>query len=466
MRWSLATPYSKPKGKEVNGGCGVTASMEACGASEAGSTPAMRPMIGEAKGMRDFPPAEQIGREQLIGSLKQVFESFGFRPLDTPALERFEVLSAKYAGGDDILNETFSLKDRGERVLGLRYDLTVPLARFIAQNPQLKFPFKRYQISKVWRDGPMGLGRCREFWQCDIDAVGSSSMKADAEILAIASNVFQQLGLDVEIRVSNRKLLNAILDFLNITDKNAAILIIDKLEKIDESRFIKEFQEKGFSRTTAEGILEFFRNLPQGNQEKLDYLAKILKSQEGFEELKELIKIIDAYNVKVAIKPELARGLSYYTSTIFEVFSTKGKITSSVAGGGRYDSMIGNFMGSKIEVPAVGISFGLDRIYDALVDLKKLIPKETNTKVFVIPIGTDTESIGISQKLRAAGIPTETDISGKGLSKNLNYANSLGIPFVIFAGKQELESGKLKLRDMASGKEELKTIADIIKSLK
>ncbi len=166
--------------------------------------------VSQARGVRDSPPNEEIIKERLRDSLKRVFQSYGYRPLDTPAIERYEVLSAKYAGGDEILSETFVLKDRGNRKLGLRYDLTVPLARFVAQNPQLKLPFKRYQMSKVWRDGPVGLGRYREFWQCDVDIIGSKSMNADAEILSIANDVFKGLGLAVEIRVNNRKLMNGI----------------------------------------------------------------------------------------------------------------------------------------------------------------------------------------------------------------------------------------------------------------
>ncbi len=413
------------------------------------------------KGTRDFLPSEQLIREDIMQSLRVVFQSFGFRPLDTPALELFETLSAKYAGGSEILKETFSLKGRSDTPLGLRYDLTVPLARVIASNPQLKFPFKRYQISKVWRDGPVGMGRYREFWQCDVDTIGAKSMKADAEILAIAYEVFKKLECKVVINVNNRKLLNGILEKLEISNTADAISIIDKFKKLNKKGLLKEFKAKGISSVTAEKILNFFEKIPTN---ALSFLSKEITSeegQEGLQELKELSKYAKAYGIKVNITPELARGLSYYTSTIFEIFAPK--FNFSLAGGGRYNKLIGSFLNAKQDYPAVGISFGLDRIRDILAE--KTTKIETKTQIFIIPIGTELEAIVLTKKLREVGINVETDIMGKGITKNLNYANSLGIPYVLFLGEKEIKAGKYKLKNMTSGKETLITEKTLIKQL-
>jgi histidyl-tRNA synthetase len=422
-------------------------------------------VTGTAKGMRDTLPAEQLEREEIMERLRQAFRSFGFRPFDTPAIEEFSLLSAKYAGGDEILGETFSLKDRGNRKLGLRYDLTVPLARFIANNPQLKLPFKRYQISKVWRDGPMGFGRYREFWQCDVDPIGSPKMDADAEILALADSAFRLLGLKVEIRLNSRKLLNGILDRCGIQTKTQAILVLDKLEKLSKQALINELCEKGIGGAEALDLLEFFSKIPQGKA-GLGFLKREVKTEEGLEgiaELEALIGLLAAYKVKVKFTPELARGLSYYTSTVYEIFTPE--LNFSLAGGGRYDRLIGGFLESSQQVPAVGISFGLDRIRDAFKAKTKSKEKQTPTQVLIIPINAREECIALAQRLRKAGVFTETDIAQKGLTKNLNYANSLQIPYVVFVGQKELQAGRFRLKDMGSGKERLVGEAQLIKLL-
>ena len=425
--------------------------------------------LSNVKGTKDYLPAEQIIRERIISALTEVFQLYGFCPLDTPALEYFELLSAKYAGGAEILKETFTLNDRKDRQLGLRYDLTVPFSRVIASNPQLKLPFKRYQISKVWRNGPIGLGRYREFQQCDIDVVGSKNMKADAEILAVASDVFKKLDLDAVIKVNSRKILNAILDKLEISNIEDAILVIDKIEKLNKDEILEEFKQKGISSITAEKIIDFFTKIKGKDAEKLQQLEKTLTSEEGkqgIKEIRELFIYLKSYKINAAFEPSLARGLSFYTGTVFETFLNKSNIKSAVASGGRYDKIIGKLLDSKQEYPAVGISFGLDRIYDALLDAKLVESRATNTEVYIIPINIDNEAIEIIQKIRKAGINAETDIIGRGLSKNLDYANTMKIPFVIFIGKQEIENNKLKLRNMNTGEENMLPIEKIIEALK
>src|SRR3989344_3082878 len=389
--------------------------------------------LQRAKGTRDFLPEQKIVRQYIIDTLREVFELYGYSPLETPVLERYETLSSKYAGGSEILKEVFKLKDQGNRELALRYDLTVPFSRVIAMNPQLKMPFKRYQTGPVFRDGPISTGRVREFWQCDVDIVGIKKMTADAEILSLADMAYKRLGLKVKIKINNRKILNSILK-----------------EELKSKKLTDKQINKIISLISIKG----------SNSKKLKELCK-LENKEGLEEIKELLSYLKEFNTKVEFDITLARGLSYYTGTIFEVVLNN-DLSLSLGGGGRYDDMISKFMDSKQEYPAVGISFGLDRIYNILVN-KNI--KKTNTRLFIIPIQTLKESLNISQKLRENNINTDIDLNNKGISKNLDYANKLNIPYVLFIGENELKKKKLKLKDMNSGKEKFLTIKELCKFL-
>ncbi len=408
-----------------------------------------------AKGVRDFPPEEKILRQQVVDSLRTVFENYGFSPLETPILERFETLSAKYAGGAEILKETFKFKDQGDRDIGLRYDLTVPLARFVGMNPNIKLPFKRYEIGRVFRDGPIKLGRYREFWQCDIDIIGSKSMIAEAELLTVVNEVFKKLKINVEIKINNRKLLDGIMTFAGIKENSeSAILSLDKTEKIGQDGVEKELKEKGFSKDQIKRLFEAV------SKKKLIDFERLLKDNEGVKELKELFLLLDELKISYNFDPCLARGLAYYTGTVFEVFAKKEAITSALAAGGRYDRIIGAFLESNKEYPAVGITFGLEPITEIL-KIKVKDVKKTVTKYFIIPIKTLKESLVIAKKLRDKKINTDIDLMDRGISKNLDYANSLEIPFVIIIGPEELKQKKVKIRDMKSGKETLTSVDDI-----
>lgn len=420
--------------------------------------------LQNAKGTRDFLPEEKIARQRIMEQLKEVFELYGFSPLETPALELYEILASKYAGGASILEETFKLKDRGGRELALRYDLTVPFSRVVGMNPQLKMPFKRYQMDKVWRDGPTGLGRYREFWQCDVDVVGSKSMMADAEIISIAENVFEKFGLKVEILINSRKILNGILDIIGIKgDKEAIIMAVDKLRKTGREGVKEELGQLGLSDFTAESILDSFEM--QGSTEEIfGKLKAMIKTQEGLDGIKELeemfeyLKLLGVKSAKLDIS--LARGLVFYTGPVFETYLLESPIKSAVASGGRYDKIIGKFLESEEEYPATGISFGLDRIYDALKAEDKLEMRKTVSEAFVIAIGEKSYASSLSSELRKAGVKTETDIVRKSVTKNLEYVNSKGIPFVIFIGPNEVKEGKVKLRNMGSGEESMITVAE------
>ena len=422
-----------------------------------------------AKGVRDIPPEEKALKNQVVNTLTEVFELYGFAPLETPILERYETLAAKFAAGEesDALKETFTLIDQGDRKLGLRFDLTVPLARFMAMNPMLKMPFKRYEVGRVFRDGPIKLGRYREFWQCDIDTIGSNSMLADAEIIAVVDAVFKKLNLDIIIKINNRKVLNGILEQAGITaagNKEQAIIAIDKLDKIGQEGVTKELQERGFPKKQIESIFA----LAKENISLAELKKKITKAEglAGIRELEELFGYLKAMNISVAqFEVSLARGLAYYTGTVFEARLNSGTISSSVAGGGRWDNMIGNFMGGNREVPAVGIAFGLEPIMDTL-RLEKKTKSQPAAQVYVIPINTIPESLKIVQELRGKGIAANFCLGKKGVSKNLGYAGSLGIPYAIIIGEDELKKKKVLLRDMNDGTEQLLAVKDVVRKLK
>ncbi len=423
-----------------------------------------------ARGTRDFGPEEKIIRQEVIDLLRRTFEQYGFSPIETPIIERFEVLSAKYAGGSEIMKETFQFKDQGDRNLGLRYDLTVPLARFVGMNPTLKMPFKRYAIGRVFRDGPIKTGRYREFWQCDVDIIGSKKMLADAQCIQIAQRFFAELGLDVVIEVSNRKLLDGIMESCEIEpDKRmATVLEVDKLKKVGLKEVQKQISLLGVNNAAVEQLMEILA-LEGSNFEKLEKLKTLVNNKqadEGLQEIEKLLSYVDEKNVIFNLS--LARGLSYYTGTVYEAFYSDPKVfSSSLSGGGRWDKMIGDFLGSNKEFPAVGISFGIEPITAVLSDVKKsAVCKQTVTQLYVIPIGTVNECVALCEELRSSEVKVDMDIMGRGASKNLDYANKKGIPFVLFVGDDELKSGKYKLKDMKEGKEEFLSIAGIVKKLK
>jgi len=402
------------------------------------------------KGTRDFFGEEKSIRDYLVSILKKNFEIFGFNALDTPAIERYDVLSSKYAGGSEILKETFKLKDQGDRDLALRYDLTVPLARFISMNRQLKLPFKRYQIGNVWRDGPIKLGRYREFIQCDVDTIGSKSIIADAEILSLANKIFNELNLKYKLLINNRKLLDDVLikAGVKLGDLTKTILILDKIDKF-QSEIIKGELRAFTDPKTIEKIFSYI---------KLNFseLKEEFNDTEGYKELEQTFEYLKKFNVRnFEFSLRLARGLNYYTGTVFEAFLVDSEIKSSIAAGGRYDRMINDFTQDKEKkFYAVGISFGLDVLSEAIKLRKEKFNNNLKT-VFIISINKEKEALELTNFLRENKIRTEIDLMSRNVSKNLEYVNSLGFEYVIFIGDDEVKSNKFKLRDMKSGKEEL-----------
>jgi histidyl-tRNA synthetase len=428
--------------------------------------------IETAKGVRDFPPEDKILREELIGKLRQVFESYGYSPLETPSIERLDTLTAKFAAGteSDAAKEIFKLKDQGERDLGLRFDLTVPFSRFIATNPNLKMPFKRYEIGRVFRDGPIKLGRYREFWQCDVDVCGVSSVKAEAELILLSIEAFKRLGLgSAYLEVNNRKLLFGLLDYCNVPmeKRESMIVSIDKLEKYGIQTVKKELMEKSLSLESIDKITEVLQ-IRGDNISIIKQLKGLITSEVGLQGLAEVEELFSYLKFlehgKVFLNISLARGLNYYTGTVFEGFLRDSKVTSSICGGGRYDNMIGMYAQNNREYPAVGISFGIEPIVDAL-KLEGAITKKTVTQLYIIPIKTFKESIIIATKLREAGLNVDIDLMERGISKNLDYANAMGIPYAGFIGDSELSEQKIKIKNMKSGKEELMSLNEVFQKL-
>jgi len=448
------------------------------------------------KGTDDSLPEDQILREQIVAALRSTFETYGFNPVETPILSFFDVLASKYAGGDEILKETYRLTDQGGRELGLRYDLTVPFARLVGmyQGARVRLPFKRYEIGKVFRDGPIKKGRLREFIQCDVDIVGTANPLAEAELISLADRAFERLGLAVRCEINNRRLLASIAEVCGFAPELAAtvILSVDKLKKTGREGVEREIRgkldpnvpvERGQHlveiygpervaqwRSRLDETLErlFALLLIEGNRsEQLARFRSELPSanaQRGLDELERCLAVLDPLELRTPIEftPSLARGLEIYTGTVFEFFLRDETIIgSSLAAGGRYDRIIGQFLHpdepEKAEnYPAVGLSFGVAPIQEAVQTLRpQSAPTHTVVEVIVVPLGTDAAAFQLAERLRSRGIRTDLDLSGRRLRKALEAVNTLGIPYVAILGGDEVASSRLTLRDMRSGRQEM-----------
>jgi histidyl-tRNA synthetase len=426
------------------------------------------------KGMRDFLPEDMILRQKIIDTFRKVFESYGFQPLETPALERWETLASKYAGGTEILKETYSFKDKAGRKLALRYDLTVPLARVIAMNPQLAKPFKRYQIGPVWRYFEVKRGRYREFYQADIDVIGAKSMQADAECISCAVDCLQAIGLkDFWVRISNRKILSAVIKSIGVKGKVLEVMrCIDKLDKIGLKGVRRELKKIGVSKRAIEKLMSVIK-IKGAPGKVLKQVEKIVRGskegEDGLEELRDLISFLDAFGKgkKILIDLSLARGLDYYTSPIFEIISSDPKI-GSIAGGGRYDEMIAKIAGLEKNIPATGISLGIERIVNLAKETKILPPRRSKVEIYLAPVGEEVreKAISIAQMLRKEGVNVDIDLLGRSLGRQLEYCDKLEVPWVAIVGPAEVKRGKVRLRDMRSGRQKEIKIELLAKEVK
>ena len=470
---------------------------------------AQKPTIPQ--GTRDFSPLQVQRRKFILNAIEQVFKKYGFMPLETPAIEYISTLTGKYGDEGDqlvfkILNSGDYLKnlieynDKGlghenldktflpsldgkltnldsKRTLpfiaekGLRYDLTVPFARYVAMNRnEITFPFKRYQMQPVWRADRPQKGRYREFWQCDADVIGSTSLINEAELLKVYDECFSFLSIPVNIKINNRKILSALAEIIQAKEKFTGItMAIDKLDKIGESGVRKELEKMGLDADQVNTVLRFLI-LSELSQPMPDLENLFKDSEEGMQGLKELktvfshLEILQTHN-SVKLDVGLARGLTYYTGTIVEVQAKVGDYTASIGGGGRYDNLTGNF--GLPDVSGVGISFGLDRIYDVMEGLE-LFPKEiisNDTKVLLCYFDEASQiyALKICTQLRAANIPAQIypDIVKK-IGKQLEYANKLNISFACIIGSKEMESGKPILKDLTLGTQEELTLEELL----
>lgn len=419
------------------------------------------------KGTRDLMPEDAAKMQKVIDTARSVFESYGFLPLFTPAFESFELLSAKGGLGEAVKDEIYYFKDKSDRELGLRFDLTMPLARVVVSNPQIPKPFKRYAIGKVWRyDQPQAM-RWREFWQADVDVIGSRSTLADAECLEAICECLNRLGFEsYYIRINNRKLMQTIFGKLLGSDKEkivGAFRTIDKLEKISEDNVKEELKSNGVSDKNIEKIFKLIK-ISGSNKSILSKIKKKYGENEGVKELAELLKYAKIFGIgkKLKIDLSLVRGLDYYTGLVFEV-SLGEKV--SCGGGGRYDNLMGVVGGASL--PATGISLGLDRIVEVMKDTNLFEKRESSVKVFVANVGeTIKDAINIASKLRKRGISTQTDLMDRDLTKQLEYADSSAIPYVVIVGEEELRKKKFKLKDMIKKTEVELSLMDIIRKLK
>ena len=435
------------------------------------------------QGTRDFGPEVVRKRNYIFNTIRNVFELYGFQPLETPAMENLETLMGKYGEEGDrlifkILNNGLDEPKKAEAVRNglekvlegktskditeraLRYDLTIPFARYVAMNyNQLAMPFKRYQMQPVWRADRPQRGRYREFYQCDADVVGSNSLWNETELAYIYATVFQKLGIPVEIKINSRKILAALAELCGGADKLTDITIaIDKLDKIGLDKVKEELLQRGLNEQQV-GIIENYLTRTDSNETELVRMRELMKEnalgQKGIEEIETVLSSfkLSTANCQLSIDFTLARGLNYYTGIIFEVKAIGVQI-GSIGGGGRYDDLTGLF--GVPNVPGVGISFGVDRIYDVMDELK-LFPEavQTGTQVLFFNLGENESSkaFELAQQLRSQGIRSELYPENIKFDKQFKYAEKKAIPYVVILGAQELESGMVNIKDIRKGEQ-------------
>lgn len=448
---------------------------------------AQKPSI--PKGTRDFGPMEMAKRNYIFNTIKDVYALYGFQQIETPAMETLQTLMGKYGEeGDKLLFKVLNSGDFMNKVSddelreknslhlaaklcekGLRYDLTVPFARYVVMHrEELQLPFKRYQIQPVWRADRPQKGRYREFYQCDADVVGSDSLLNEVELMQIIDTVFTKFGVRVQIKINNRKILTGIAEIIGEADKIVDITVaIDKLDKIGLESVNAELKEDGISDEAIEKLQPII-SLSGSNSEKLDVIAKILADSEigvkGVEETRFILDALEKTGLdnEIELDLTLARGLNYYTGAIFEVKALDTPM-GSITGGGRYDNLTGIF--GMPGLSGVGISFGADRIYDVLNELD-LYPKEAvnSTQLLFINFGEKETAYCLPSvtKARKAGIRTEMYPDSAKMKKQMGYANAKNIPFVALAGENEINEGKLTLKNMATGEQTMVTPDELI----
>ena len=445
------------------------------------------------KGTRDFTPLEMSRRNYIFDTVRRIFRLYGYLPVETPAMEQLTSLMGKYGDEGDkllfkILNSGDFKKDlSGEEFeatppgklgtmiaeKGLRYDLTVPFARFVVQHRnEITFPFKRYQIQPVWRADRPQRGRYREFYQCDVDVIGSDSLLNEHELVTIMDQVFSELGLRVAIRMNNRKVLLGLVEALGIPDRMTDVTVaIDKLEKVGLEKVLLELQEKGIATRVLDGLKPVLQ-VAGSNKEKLTYLEGVVTrsatGMQGIHEVRSLLDTLASDEVAAEVRFDLtlARGLNYYTGTIFEVQTTEMEM-GSICGGGRYDDLTGIF--GLEGVSGVGVSFGADRIYDVMLQLDRFPGEgELDTRLLFVNFGPKEAAhiLPILRKLRQGGVASELYPDAAKMKKQMGYADARGIPYVALVGEEEMKKGVVTLKEMATGTQEQVTPDELLQRIR
>lgn len=402
--------------------------------------------IMNVKGTTDILPNKEIIRRKVVNILTNTFENYGYLPLDTSILCYYDLLASKYSGGSEILKEVYKLNDQGDRTLGLRYDLTVPFSKVISMNANknITLPFKRYEVGKVFRDGPVKTGRAREFYQCDVDVCGIEGQFIEAEMLMMTIECYKKLGIDVYVEINNRKLLEGLIISVGI-DRDITsnvILSVDKLAKIGVDGVKEELKELNIEEEKLDKLFELFKcNIEELDETNINNESFI----EGMSEIKELFTYIKELHLEdnAIFTPYLARGLEIYTGTVWEVFDKQKRLTCAIGGGGRYDKIITNFTDDGNSYPAVGISFGLVPICELLEDYMV-----SSYDLLIIPLDTNVESLKLAGKLRSNDIKVIIEMNKRKVKKALESADKNKIPYVIVLGENEIKTREIEIKDM------------------
>ena len=402
--------------------------------------------IMNVKGTTDNLPNKEIIRRKVVNILTNTFENYGYLPLDTSILCYYDLLASKYSGGSEILKEVYKLNDQGDRTLGLRYDLTVPFSKVISMNANknITLPFKRYEVGKVFRDGPVKTGRAREFYQCDVDVCGIEGQFIEAEMLMMTIECYKKLGIDIYVEINNRKLLEGLIISVGIDNDitSNVILSVDKLAKIGVDGVKEELKELNIEEEKLDKLFELFKcNIEELDETNINNESFI----EGMSEIKELFTYIKELHLEdnAIFTPYLARGLEIYTGTVWEVFDKQKRLTCAIGGGGRYDKIITNFIDDGNSYPAVGISFGLVPICELLEDYMV-----NSYDLLIIPLDTNVESLKLAGKLRSNDIKVIIEMNKRKVKKALESADKNKIPYVIVLGENEVKTREIEIKDM------------------
>ena len=415
------------------------------------------------KGTFDFMPEDMKIRNKIIDVLRRNFEKNGYLPLETPMLNYFDLLSYKYSDDAEILSEIYRLSDQGDRDLGLRYDLTVPFCKVVGLSKGLTLPFRRYEIGKVFRNGPVKLGRTREFYQCDVDVVGIDNRFIEAEQLLMAYNTYKELGIDIYIKYNNRKLMSGLIVLSGIEESkiDQVIGVIDKKEKVSADDLVLMLEDLDIPKNKIDKLLDLF-------SKDFDYYLTIKEENnlltEGVNELVEIREYLNKLGIvdDTVFTPTLARGLSIYTGIVFEFYDKKKRLTCAIGAGGRYNKIITNFMDNGMEYPAVGLSFGLEPIF---VILKEEMKKDSLIDVYMVPLDTNIETLKLANKLREKGINVLIEMNKRKVGKCFEYAERENIKYVMIIGENEITSGNYNIKDMVKKEEYSLNVDELMEKL-